>query len=167
MNERALLQAGFRYALALRSQQQDAEDLVQESWLRLFSTYGEVPHKAALFTAIRNLYIDRYRREKLIVLESLDKTDVADEIADNGWSFDAIANAQELELPLAKLREEEREALFLNVVEGYTTQEIAELTERSRNTVLSLIYRARQKLQKSLREQASANDLQIRHNQVG
>ena len=47
---------------------------------------------------------------------------------------------------LAKLRDIEREALFLHIVEGYSANEIATLTGRPRGTVLSLIHRSRKKL---------------------
>ena len=46
-----------------------------------------------------------------------------------------------LEQLLAKLRDIEREALFLHVVEGYSAVEIAALTGRPRGSVLSLIHR--------------------------
>jgi len=45
-----------------------------------------------------------------------------------------------------QLRPNEREALYLNAVEGYTAREIAKQTDMPRNTVLSLIFRARKKL---------------------
>ena len=52
----------------------------------------------------------------------------------------------EIEHALQSIRVEEREAIYLNVVEGYSAQEIAELTQRSRNTVLGLLSRGKQKL---------------------
>ena len=51
-----------------------------------------------------------------------------------------------LDWMLAQLRDVEREALFLHVVEGYSVNEIAVLTGKPRGTVLSLIHRGRQKL---------------------
>ena len=56
----------------------------------------------------------------------------------------------ELEGALTRLRAPEREALFLNVVEGYTAREIAALTNQPRGTVLSLIHRAKQQLRQAL-----------------
>jgi RNA polymerase sigma-70 factor (ECF subfamily) len=55
-----------------------------------------------------------------------------------------------MEALLAGLRTPEREALYLNVVEGYTAKEIGRLTDTSRNTVLSLIHRAKEKLRAAL-----------------
>ena len=72
MNERDLLQAGFRYALSLGPAPGEADDLVQEAWLRLHRARGRVRDKALLFRAIRNLFIDNYRRERLVVFEPLD-----------------------------------------------------------------------------------------------
>ena len=44
----------------------------------------------------------------------------------------------------------ERELLYLAYVEGYTTQELADMTGRPRNTVLSQLHRARHKLRGAL-----------------
>jgi RNA polymerase sigma-70 factor (ECF subfamily) len=149
MNDRDLLQAGFRYALSLRANRHDAEDLVQEAWYRLHRRAGRVDGKAVLFTTIRHAFVDRYRRESLVVLEPLDDADAPD--SDDGeGSLDARLTARDLEAPLASLRAEEREALFLGVVEGYTAEEIGALTGRPRGTVLSVIHRAKRKLRRAI-----------------
>jgi RNA polymerase sigma-70 factor (ECF subfamily) len=49
---------------------------------------------------------------------------------------------------LSELRPEEREALFLHEVEGYTASEISRMTGQPRGTVLSLMHRARERLLK-------------------
>ncbi len=156
MNERDLLQAGFRYALSLRPAPGEADDLVQEAWLRLHRARGRVRDQALLFRAIRNLFIDHYRRERLVVFEPLDS--VA-ETADGAPLLDDRVTLDDLKAPLESLRSEEREALFLNVVEGYTAQEIADLTERPRGTVLSLIHRAKRKLREALTSESDDTPL--------
>jgi RNA polymerase sigma-70 factor (ECF subfamily) len=154
MKNRDLLDAGFRYALSLTARHQDAEDLVQEAWFRLHRHAGKVSGKPLLFTTIRNIFVDQYRRDRLVVFEPLDESPcVPAEIVD--VSAAAIA-AHDLEGPLAALRAEEREALLLNVVEGYSAGEIAQLTGRSRGTVLSLVHRARLKLRRALSQDAVA-----------
>jgi len=50
--------------------------------------------------------------------------------------------------------------LFLSVIEGYTAEEIAALTDSTRGTVLSLIHRSRQKLQRWLLS-AEGSDLKL------
>ena len=148
MNERDLLQAGFRYALSLRPARHDAENLVQEAWYRLHRRFGRVAGKSLLFTAIRNIHLDRTRRDRLVLFEPLD--DLRSAPGENPDIAERVLAARDLEAPPAALRTEEREALFLDIVEGYTAAEVAGLTGRSRGTVLSLVHRAREKLRRAL-----------------
>ncbi len=146
--ERDVLQAGYRYALSLCAEQADAEDLVQDAWVRLRRNRGhDAPGKSLFFTVIRNLHIDRCRRRKLTLFEPLVG---AEDAVDAPDQFIGVGAARDLEAPLASLRPEEREALFLQVVEGYTAEEIAELTGRARGTVLSLVHRAKRKLRRAM-----------------
>lgn len=143
LNIEELLQAGFQYAYALTHHRQDAEDLVQTAWLKLYQRHGEVERKALFFTTIRNLYIDQYRRRQRIRFTTLN-SEQAHLPARNGSA--AQDTGIIMEQLLAKLRDAEREALFLHVVEGYSASEIAALTDRPRGSILSLIHRGRQKL---------------------
>lgn len=147
--ERDLLQAGYRYALSLRAAPADAEDLVQDAWRRLHEAGRAAgAGKSLFFAAIRNLFIDRYRRGRLVEFAPLDAaSEAVDEGADAGAG---VLAARDLEAPLAALRAEEREALFLLVVEGWTAREAAALTGRPRGTVLSLAHRAKKKLRRAL-----------------
>ena len=155
MNDKDLLQAGYRYALSLRASTSDAEDLVQEAWYRLYRHQGRVAGKAYLFTAIRNIYVDRYRREQLVVIEPLDTVfELVEEASD---PIAARLAARDREAPLAGLGAAEREVLLLNVVKGYTAQEIGTFTGRPRGTVLSLIHRAKRKLRGAIEAQAGGD----------
>ncbi|NKB70241.1 MAG: sigma-70 family RNA polymerase sigma factor [Candidatus Latescibacteria bacterium] len=145
MDQRALLQAGFRYALSLTHDQAQAEDLVQEAWMRLWQKERQEPAQGPLFTAVRRLFIDHYRRAKLVVFEAYDENQMP---ADESWAQDL--SMEDLEPALAALRPEEREALFLHSVEGYTAREIALFTGRPRGTVLSLIHRSKGKMARLL-----------------
>lgn len=148
MNDKDLLQAGYRYALSLRTGADDADDLVQEAWYRLHRHGGRAGSKAHLFTVIRHIYVDRWHRDQLIAFEPLDDVD---EVVDSRTSIDdGRYDALRLARLLDSLRAAEREALFLNVVEGYTAQEISDFTGRPRGTVLSLIHRAKRKLRQGL-----------------
>lgn len=149
----ALLQSGFRYACSLTHQPAEAEDLVQEAWLKLTRSKQTSWNKSLFFVTLRNLYIDRYRRNRLVVLEPLDELSERADLRDAPGNEQEIAmDIQWLERSLSILRVEEREAIYLHLVEGYTAAEVAELTERSRNTVLSLIQRGRKKLVNALNQ---------------
>jgi RNA polymerase sigma-70 factor (ECF subfamily) len=140
LDERELLQAAYRYALSLTHREADAEDLVQEAWLRLYQQYGGQMERARLFAAVRNLFVDQYRRHQLVAFEPYEEGQVGvDDVGD-------VVTAEDLEPALAALRPEEREAIFLSCVEGYTAREIAEFSGRPRGTVLSLINRGKRKM---------------------
>lgn len=143
LSETELLQAGYRYALSIARHHQDAEDLVQQAWFKLQRAYGQVEGTPVLFRSIRNLFYDQRRRAKIVQFENIDTTPEPGKSESYGVSMD-------MEMVLGTLREEEREALFLNVVEGYTASEISGKTGTPRGTILSHIHRARQKLAKAL-----------------
>ena len=152
MKDRDLLQAGFRYAFSLTHQHHDAEDLVQEAWIRLSRLYGYVANKSLLFVTIRNLFIDQYRRKNLVLIDTLEP--INEPAADDDL-LQLTLTTEDIEQAMGSLRAEEREIIFLNIVEGYTAQEIAELTQRSRNTILSLLHRGKKKLVNELMNEAT------------
>lgn len=149
-----LLNSGFRYALSLAGNQQDAEDLVHDAWIRLDKRYGRFTEKPLLFRTIRNLYIDQYRRRQ--VVHFVDDYDIHNEAErnDNGSQESLLELgymvAEELQLALERLRDVEREYLFLSIVEGYTADEIGQMTGTSRGTVLSILHRSKAKLRRML-----------------
>lgn len=138
-----LLQRGFRYALSLVHDHGQAEDLLQEACVAISRKGG--PWKLGyMITVIRNRFIDQYRRSQKIRFQPLEEIEVPVEApVDEGVGDD-------LNRALGRLRAEERELVYLAVVENYTTSEIAELTGRPRGTVLSAIHRAKQKLRTAL-----------------
>lgn len=144
--EAELLQAGFRFAFALTHHREEAEDLVQETWLNLCRRYGRVDTRAVLFTALRNLFIDQCRRKKLVYFESTDLPGIPD-LADEPGNEPCLKG--ELSVLLGLLRPAEREAIFLHYYQGYTADEIAGITGQGRGTVLSLLHRSIAKLRKA------------------
>ena len=142
LDNEALLQLGFRYAFALTHHHHDAEDLVQTAWLKLHTRGRQGTTKALLFTTIRNLHVDQYRRRNRIRFMSLETAECQPvACADAEEAGDGAVGRL-----LRQLRAAEREALFLHVVAGYSPDEIARLTGKPRGTVLSLMHRGRQKL---------------------
>lgn len=143
LTDAELLLTGYRFALALTHHAEDAEDLVQESWLNLCRRYGRVESRAVLFTAERNLFIDQCRRKKVVDFESLDEPDARSLLAVVGEEPGLRGDLDEL---LAVLRPAERAILFLHYHQGHTAEEIAQSTGQPRGTVLSTLRRAIAKL---------------------
>ena len=148
-----LLQVGFRYAFALTHHHHDAEDLVQTAWLKLHTRRRRRTTRALLFTTIRNLHVDQYRRRRRVRFTSLELAERTEPAPPDATSNDDDAMIGHL---LGRLREAEREALFLHAVAGYTADEIATLTDQPRGTVLSLMHRGRGKLRALAADQDKA-----------
>ena len=138
-----LLQSVFRYALALSHHPEDAEDLAHQAWMNLRDSNGGVESRAALIVTVRNLFIDQCRRRKIVHFESLDDLEPCDTPTEDALEPGLKGDLDTL---LAVLRPAERETLFLHYHQGYTAEEIGQLTGRPRNTVLSIIHRAIRKL---------------------
>lgn len=133
MDPGELLEHGYRYALSLTGDVPSAEDLLQEAWTAVLTARGPL-EKPYFFRAIRSRWIDTHRRAQVIRFES-----VGEPIQSVGPEAERLIEADALWEGLLALREEEREALYLHHVEGWSAREVAERTHRPRNTVLSLL----------------------------
>ena len=145
-SEIELMQSGYRYALSLTHHGHDAEDLLQEAWLNLCRRYGAASSRAALYTTIRHLFIDRCRRDRVIAFDSVEE--MAQPVA--ALPEMPPGTAGDIETLLGRLRPGEREAVYLHYIEGHTAEEVAVLTKQPRGSVLSLLHRALKKLQQAV-----------------
>ncbi len=143
-----LLQQAYRYALSLTHDESRAEDILQDACVAILRLGGSW-QRGYVFRAIRNRFIDLYRRELVAPMEAIEDPGQIPESVDDAMGRESIVIAADaLGKALDRLRVEEREALFLAAVEGYTAAEIADLTGRPRGTVLSLVFRARRKIER-------------------
>jgi RNA polymerase sigma-70 factor (ECF subfamily) len=140
----------MRYLTYLVGNRQTAEDLFQETWLRVLergAQYdGEHQFSTWLFSVARNLAIDYLRRRKPISLEVEGENDasVAQLVSRAPSAFEVMAGAEESErilAALAKVPAEYREAIVLRFHEELSLEEIAEVTRAPLGTVKSRIYR--------------------------
>ncbi len=145
----SLLQSGFRYAVSLTHDTHQAEDIIQDAWLAVMKADGPLS-RSYLFSAIRSRFLNANRREKLVLIVSpdelaeIEQKSIDDDLPD--------LNTALLNDAIGELRSVEREVLFLMVVEGYTAKEVADLTDRPRGTVLSLLHRGKQKIRRSIEQ---------------
>jgi RNA polymerase sigma-70 factor, ECF subfamily len=130
----------YRYALALTGSSDDAEDAVQEVFVRLAreaKTLRKMKNvKAYLFTATRNsaYSVLRSRRRRAELSESMLWNASVDTAAQ---STDLSAESAELRKAFAELPLEQRETLVLKVYDGMTFREIAAVVGASLGTVAS------------------------------
>jgi RNA polymerase sigma-70 factor, ECF subfamily len=157
------------YAAALRMTRNpsDAEDLVQETYLRAYRGFGGFEQgtnlKAWLYRILTNTYINTYRAKKRRP-EETELDEVEDlylyrrigglEAAMAGRSaedelLDRFTDA-EVKQAIEALPENFRMAVLLADVEGFSYKEIAEILDIPIGTVMSRLHRGRKALQKQL-----------------
>jgi RNA polymerase sigma-70 factor (ECF subfamily) len=166
------------YSAALRMTRKpaDAEDLVQETYLKAFRGFGGFREgtnlKAWLYRILTNTYINRYRAQqrrpdetnlddiedfylyrRLGGLEGARATRSAEDELLDLFTEDEVKNAVE-DLP-----EQFRIAVLLSDVEGFSYKEIAEILDIPIGTVMSRLHRGRKGLQKRLYDYAAQRGL--------
>ena len=169
-----LLPSLYGAAMRLTRNPSDAEDLVQETYLRAFRGFGGFTEgtnlKAWLYRILTNQFINTYRkkkREPQIVEgpDDLDEWYLYDKLG--GRSVEASAETEVLDqIPdadvkaaLESLPENFRIPVLLADVEGFSYKEIAEIMETPIGTVMSRLHRGRKALEKALWETARARGL--------
>lgn len=138
-----LADRAYRYALALTGDTERAADAVQDAWVAVLRCRGPLVI-GYLLSAVRSRVIDQARRPRLVLIED---DEVREDFANDAEStFPEIVASEHLDAALARLRDDEREALYLTVVEGWSVAAVASQQSRPRGTVLSALHRARAKL---------------------
>jgi len=150
-NLKVIITRGYRYAFALSNDPSQAEDLLQEAFLKVLKA-NRALDVAYLFVTIRNHFIDTKRREGLAVFEHLDEEQRAENEA--CWIVDRSFSKGDLQSSLNSLRSIEREVIYLCAVEGYGAAEVGEMLGYPRGTISSLLTRARSKLTHLLNQKA-------------
>ena len=168
LGREALAYADTLHSLAryLTGNENDAEDLVQETYARaLRGADGFTPGtnlKAWLFRILRNTFVSQYRRRRgSPVVGGLDDVGAAQEpAADEAWlmgdvELDRLRKvvAEELETALMSLGEDARTVILLDL-EGLTEVEVAQVVGCPVGTVKSRLARARAALRRRLADYA-------------
>jgi RNA polymerase sigma-70 factor, ECF subfamily len=142
----------LRYLLFLTGNREMAEDLFQETWMRVLvrgSQYnGAARFDTWLFTIARNLVIDYRRKRTMASLEEMCEANGEDrplEVpSDDPTPFDLYQNrenSQRISQALLTLDPLHREVLVLRFHEELSLEEIAQVTRAPLSTVKSRLYR--------------------------
>ncbi|WP_371377003.1 sigma-70 family RNA polymerase sigma factor [Thalassotalea aquiviva] len=140
----------YRYAYWLVHDQHIAEDLVQETFLRawraLDSLKDEHSAKSWLITILRRENARRFERKQFKMSEYQE-----DEIVDHiSSSTEQRQETQWLRDKITKLEPEYKEPLVLQVLGGFSGDEIATMLGLNKNTVMTRLFRARNKLRAAI-----------------
>jgi RNA polymerase sigma-70 factor (ECF subfamily) len=138
----------YRYCYALCDDRTDAFDLLQASVEKCLKQPPKdiKALQGYAFRTIRNTFIDSVRSKKTRESEEFDET-VHVALDHDIRSLESVLITQtELEVAWSKLFKIEREILFLWAVEGYSTSEVANLLDKPKNSILSIVHRMRARL---------------------
>lgn len=156
-------QQAYHLALRLSGSRADAEDLVQESFVRAFRFFhrydSQLPFTSWLYRIMTNAHIDEMRRRGKLRTTSLDEphpeTGSTWDIADDSATAEQLLMSEEMEAEiqhgLANMTAEFRIAVLLADMEGLSYEEIAEVMGTSIGTVRSRIHRGRRQLRNYLK----------------
>jgi RNA polymerase sigma-70 factor (ECF subfamily) len=141
------------FALRLLKSPAEAEDVVQETFLRLWQRASDYKPQAAraktwLYRIAHNLCIDRLRARK--PLADLDSDELPPVSAPQGVLLDEKRRAERLEKALAGLPERQAAAVTLVHFEGLSGAEAAQVLDVSEGALESLLSRARRALKQSV-----------------
>lgn len=152
----------YAFALSLTRRRHDAEDLVQETFVRALRHFASFTPgtnaKAWMFTILRRLHIDRYRRARIrpTSLPDDELVDMAVGVADAGpppiepeQPWDHI-DAATLERAVNEVPEPFRLAVRLRDLHGFSYREIGEILAIPPGTVMSRLHRGREYLRGTL-----------------
>ncbi len=150
----------YRIAYGVVRHREDALDIVQEVFIKLFRSIKHFEGKSRFYTYLyrmtMNTAIDHSRKMKKISVSSIDEEGGVVPVDAAERRPDRIAAQKELEQRLKeamdKLPEDQRTALIFREVEGLSYQEMAEAMGCSIGTVMSRLHYGRKKVQESLRE---------------
>jgi RNA polymerase sigma factor (sigma-70 family) len=147
------LNAAYNLARWLTRHDQDAEDVVQEAYLRAWKFFGSFrggESRPWLLTIVRRTcysWLQHNRAQELVTEFDDERHSVANEEANPETLLLHRVHAQELRQALEALPMEFREVIVLRELEDCSYKEIAAITDVPLGTVMSRLARARQRLQ--------------------
>ncbi|HCG2963240.1 sigma-70 family RNA polymerase sigma factor [Corynebacterium striatum] len=173
-----LLDQLYGGAMRLTRNPQDAEDLIQETYLKAYNNFGSFKQgtnlKAWLYRIMTNTYINSYRKAKRRPSESS-----ADELSDfqlyttSGHDSTGLESAEVEALKLMPdstiseamndLPEDYRMVVYYADVVGLAYKEIAEIMDTPLGTVMSRLHRGRKLLRVALKDVAREVGIGLNH----
>ena len=166
----------YTAALRMARNPADAEDLVQETFLKAYRAYDTFQEgtnlKAWLYRILTNTYINKYRKDKRRPSET-DLGEVEDlylyrriggehSVSASRSAEDAVLEGlveSDIKRAVESLPETFRVPVLLADLEGFAYKEIAEILDVPIGTVMSRLHRGRKALQRALADFAQARGL--------
>ncbi|NLJ49049.1 MAG: sigma-70 family RNA polymerase sigma factor [Candidatus Atribacteria bacterium] len=160
------LGALFRTALRMTRNREDAEDLVQETTTKAFSAIDRFEEgtnfRAWIFKILTNTFINNYyrvrERDKLPSLDEMEEESAFQPVFEGISPEQALLNTltkEDIQKAIDVIPIDFKSVVILNLVEGFSYKETAEILDIPIGTVMSRLHRGRKILQKLLWEYSS------------
>lgn len=159
----------YNFAFRLTLDEDDANDLVQDTFLKAYRFYDsyqpDTNAKAWLYRILKNTFINEYRRKSKAPVkvdyqevESFYNSDDIDEQITNDLRTESVQDliGDEVANALNRLDVDFRTAIILCDLEGFTYEEMAKILDIPIGTVRSRLHRARNLLKENLYEYAKS-----------
>ncbi|MEY2429236.1 MAG: hypothetical protein QOJ40_2121 [Verrucomicrobiota bacterium] len=150
------LDAAYNLARWLTRNEHDAQDVVQDAFLRAFKFFGGFHggnSRSWLLSIVRNTtytWLQKNRKHELATVFDEGVHDIEDTSSSPEALLIKNSDRQEVMRALEQLPVEFREVMIFRELEGMSYKEIAEMAEVPIGTVMSRLARARKQLQQSL-----------------
>jgi len=138
----------FRYVVKCLGNKEDANDIVQESYEKLWKNRKKVPltkSKSWLFTTAHNMLINHTRKHKAFLME--DENCQEPMVSGNTYELRDL-----IEQALEGLPALQRQIILLRDLEGYSYKEIGEILRLNESQVKVYLFRGRQKVRLKLKD---------------
>lgn len=152
----------FRVAFRITDSEADAEEIAQETFLRGYRSLAEFDARADFRTWIYRIAVNcalqvlqkRKSEAAVPITEEFDEEHLGIQLSDRGAGPERLLLDREIEhrrrAAMEKMTEDERLAFVLRHLEGRSTEEIAAMLDVTTNNARQAVFRAVQKMRKSL-----------------
>lgn len=146
----------FRVAHSVLRNAHEAEDVVQDTFVRVLQHRGDLPgvreQRVWLIRIAWNLALDRTRRVRPESMEAGFAESLSAKLVPADRALDEAERLRRVLRAMDALPREERAALLLSAVDEMSTAEVAAVLRKSESAVRALLFRARGRLKQRLAE---------------
>ena len=155
----------------------DAEDIAQQVFAKIYFSIGSFDSRSSLFTWIHRITVNecydylRKRQVRKLVYESdfsaedAERLEAAESVSDPGMPLEHQLAERDLVVKLlSKVSEEARSLMLLKEVEGHSVEELAAMTGLNENTIKIKLYRTRKQLLTAARRLGKRSMLRFNRN---
>ncbi|MBR4730680.1 MAG: RNA polymerase sigma factor [Prevotella sp.] len=146
----------YRVAYHLTGNAQDAEDLLQDMYLKLWQKRDDLPDEAMkeayLVTMMKNLFVDQRRHKRIDVSEDIEAHASPPDERSLDEQIDSRDEVKQVEGLLQQLSERDAKIIQMHLMEDRSYEEIERDTGLSQGNIRIIVMRTKQKLRQQFQK---------------